>query len=192
MRTQRRRQPGLPSFKGNLKKIYRREQIAVNVYSQSLCMLSCQNGNVSCYRFVPAGFDCRLQSCLRGGFFDLYAFLRRCARSRPQFPRCSTSVSRGGQSGTGVVGPDPTQGWCACSYLGQKYSTLSLIMQNCLVPTFLMWCASRMSVNFQEIKRSFQITHICKKKKKKEKGNEFVMSQRGKHKPFYASETNLF
>lgn len=44
---------------GNLKKICRRERVGEGVYSKSVCMSSSQNGNVSCYGFVPGGRGCR-------------------------------------------------------------------------------------------------------------------------------------
>lgn len=48
--------------------------MGVGVYSQSLCMSSSQNGNVSCYGLVPGGCGCRLHSYPGGRFFNLFAF----------------------------------------------------------------------------------------------------------------------
>lgn len=93
-----------------------------------------------------------------GRFFDLFAFLKRCATLRAQFSRRSTSVSHGRQRGMGGVLAPRRILLTVCRYSGQKYSTLSLIMQNWLFPTSLMWRASRMCVNFQEIKK------VCKRK----------------------------
>lgn len=124
-----------------------------------------------------------------GEVFRFICLLKKVHTLLAQISRCSTSAPLGGQSGTVVRGPIPPHRilLTVCSYLGQKYSTFSFIMQNWLAPTFLMWCASRMSVNFQEIKK------VCKLRFLKK--NAIVMSQRGEHRPSspsQPSETNLF
>lgn len=111
---------------GNLKIIYRRVRGWGKVFI--LNHSACQAVKME---MCPAG-DSSLEDAAAGErrFFDLFAFLKRCATLPAQFSRHSTSVSHGRQRGTdGGLAPR-TILLTVCRYSGQKYSTLSLIMQD--------------------------------------------------------------